>query len=174
MGERIQRNGQTISGIKNKEKMTEIIADKNKQDIWIKRNFNASKDMVFRLFTEEALQFQWQNALLKNFKFVTFNCKDGGNFHSTHLGLDGNIYGFIGVYHEIIENEKIIRTSEFLGLPFKVLPTLEIISFGQSGDTTTLIIQIICDSETTRDAMVAHGMKSHFDAIFGAMDVILV
>jgi len=55
-------------------------------------------------------------------------------------------------------------------LPFKVLPSLEVLSFEKHEDQTILTIQIVCDSIATRDAMVQHGMHTHFEAIFGAMD----
>ena len=90
-----------------------------------------------------------------------------------HTGPDGLTYGFRGIYHELIQNERIVKTSEFLGLPFKVLPTLEVLSFEEQEGQTFLSIQIICDSVVTRDAMVQHGMQTHFDAIFGVIDELL-
>jgi uncharacterized protein YndB with AHSA1/START domain len=153
--------------------MTSIIADKNRQDIFIKRQFNASKDLVFKLYTDIDLQKRCQSAFLQNFEFVEFKPEIGGNYHHTHTGQDGKVYGFKGIYHDVILNEKIIKTSEFLGLPFKVLPTLEILSFDESQSITNLTIQIICDSEVTRDAMVQHGMRPHFEAVFEEMDVLL-
>jgi uncharacterized protein YndB with AHSA1/START domain len=152
---------------------TEIIANQASQDIWIKRNFNAEKQHVFKLFFEKELQIQWQGAFLKSFNFVSYECRNGGYYHSTHLGADGHTYGFKGVFHEIIENHQIIKTSEFLGLPFKVIPTLEIISFEEIDGKTHLTIQILCNNSETRDAMVQHGMKPHFDATFGLMDQLL-
>ncbi len=153
--------------------MTEIIAEKNSQVIWVKRQFNANKNLVFRLFSEKELQLKWQSAFLQDFNFQEFNCTSGGSYKSTHIGPDGQTYGFKGVFHEITLDEKIIKTSEFLGLPFKVSPTLEILSFEQNNLKTLLTIQIICDSETTRDAMVQHGMEAHFNAIFGKMDTLI-
>ncbi len=153
--------------------MTQVTAGKNRQDIFIVRDFNAPKEQVYRLFIDKTLQIQWQSAFLENFEFLVFEPKNGGSYHSTHQGPDGKAYGFKGVYHVLVPNEKIIKTSEFLGLPFSVNPTLEILRFEQLTSKTTLSIQIICDQETTRDAMVQHGMKPHFDAIFNFMDSIL-
>ncbi len=153
---------------------TQITALAHSQDILIKRSFAAAADLVFKLFVEKDLQIRWQSAFLQDFAFEAFEPTNGGSFHSTHTGADGQKYGFKGVYHELIPNEKIIKTSEFLGLPFKVTPTLEILTFVPNEDgTTSLNIQIICDSTTTRDAMVQHGMQAHFDAIFGFMDTLL-
>lgn len=152
---------------------TEIIAESGNQNIWIKRRFNAEKQQVYKLFTEKEFQMQWQSAYLTKFRFHRFDCTTGGSFHSTHTGPDGLTYGFRGVYHELIQNERIVKTSEFLGLPFKVLPTLEVLSFEEQEGQTFLSIQIICDSVVTRDAMVQHGMQTHFDAIFGVIDELL-
>jgi uncharacterized protein YndB with AHSA1/START domain len=143
---------------------TSITAEKGKQDIWIERSFNANKNLVFRLLTEEDLIIQWQ---VQPFTFKTFEGKNGGIYESTHIGPDGNTYGFKGVFHEIIPNERIIKTSEFIGLPFKVIPTLEIHSVEEiNRDQTKLTIQIICNNEEVRDAMVQHGMQQQFDTLF--------
>lgn len=149
---------------------TEIIAETSSQNILIKRRFEAKKQQVYRLFVEKDLQVQWQTAFLFNFKFLHFDCTPGGSYHSAHSGADGRTYGFRGIYHELIPNECIIKTSEFIGLPFKVLPSLEVLNFEEYEGQTQLTIQIICDSIKTRDAMLQHGMQTHFDAIFGAMD----
>lgn len=150
---------------------TQIIAEKGKQDIWVKRLFNADKKLVFRLLTEADLIEQWQ---MQSFTFKSFECKNGGYYESSHIGGDGNRYGFKGVFHEIIASQLIIRTSEFLGLPFKVLPTLEIYTLEESTpDQTLLTIQIICNNEEVRDAMVQHGMQQQFDALFSNIDALV-
>lgn len=150
---------------------THITAVKGKQDIWIERTFNTSKELVFRLLTEPDLIEKWQN---QNFKFKTYNCCFGGSYESSHIGVDGKEYGFKGVFHEIITNERIIKTSEFIGLPFKVLPTLEIHTIKETEpNITDLTIQIICNNEEVRDAMVQHGMKEQFDSIFSKLDSLL-
>ncbi len=147
---------------------TNITAEKGKQDIWIERSFNANKSLVFRLLVEEDLIIQWQ---VQPFTFKTFEGKNGGSYESEHIGPDGNTYGFKGVFHEIIPNERIIKTSEFIGLPFKVIPTLEIHSVEETNtDQTQLTIQIICNNEEVRDAMVQHGMQQQFDTLFSNLD----
>lgn len=150
---------------------TEITAENGKQDIWIKRHFEASKSLVFRILTEPDLIVQWQG---HSFAFKSYDCKNGGGYESSHIGSDGNTYGFKGVFHEIIPDERIIKTSEFLGLPFKVIPTLEIHSLEEiDTDQTKLTIQIICNSEEVRDAMVQHGMQQQFDSIFSNLDSLI-
>jgi uncharacterized protein YndB with AHSA1/START domain len=150
---------------------TRITAEKGKQDIWIERRFKATKELVFRLLTEAEFIEAWQNL---NFKFKTYDCRDGGSYESSHTAVDGKEYGFKGVFHEIIPNERIIKTSEFLGLPFKVLPTLEIHSLKETeSDCTELTLQIICNNEEVRDAMVLHGMQAQFDAIYSKFDLLI-
>jgi len=150
---------------------TKITAEKGKQDINVERIFKASPNQVYHLFTDPDLIVQWQG---NEFRFITFDGRNGGNYESSHIGPDGNTYGFKGVYHELIPNQTIIRTSEFLGLPFKVIPTLEIYQFEPLDvDLTQLTIQIICNSEEVRDAMVQHGMQAQFDTIFSNADKLL-
>lgn len=150
---------------------TRITAEKGKQDIWIERQFNTRKSLVFRLLTEADLIVQWQ---VHPFTFKIFEGKNGGCYESSHIGSDGNTYGFKGVFHEIIPNERVIKTSEFLGLPFKVIPTLEVQSVEElHPNQTKLTIQIICNNEEVRDAMVQHGMQQQFDALFAKLDSLL-
>lgn len=152
-------------------KTTKITAKQGKQDIWVERQFDAEKSLVFRLITEADLIARWQGDTLT---FKSYECKNGGFYESSHIGSDGNTYGFRGVFHEIMPNERIIKTSEFLGLPFKVIPTLEIHSLETlSPNQTKLTIQIICNSEEVRDAMVQHGMQAQFDKIFTQADSLL-
>ena len=147
---------------------THVTAENGKQDIWIKRQFNAPKNLVYRLISEEELIVQWQ---VDSFNFIRYEGRNGGMYESTHIGPDGNTYGFKGVFHEIIPNECIIKTSEFLGLPFKVIPTLEIHSVEELNTNKTLLtIQIICNNEEVRDSMVQHGMQEQFDTIFTNFD----
>ena len=150
---------------------THITAEKGKQDIWVERRFDTHKSLVFRLLTEPDLIVQWQ---VQPFTFKTFEGKNGGYYESSHIGPDGNTYGFKGVFHEIIPNQRIIKTSEFLGLPFKVIPTLEIQSVEElNPNETKLTIQIICNNEEVRDTMVQHGMQQQFDALFSKLDSLL-
>jgi uncharacterized protein YndB with AHSA1/START domain len=151
--------------------ITKITAEIGKQDIWIERNFEAPKNIVFRLLIEADLIVQWQ---VHPISFKIFEAKNGGSYESSHVGSDGNTYGFKGVFHEIIPNDKVIKTSEFVGLPFKVIPTLEIQSVEDLNENQTkLSIQIICNSEEVRDAMVQHGMQEQFDALFIKIDTLL-
>lgn len=148
-----------------------IKAEVGKQDIWIERVFHVAPNLVYSMFTDAWLICQWQG---DNCTFKSFECQNGGIYESEHKGVDGNTYGFKGVYHELIPDERIIRTSEFLGLPFKVIPTLEIYSFEKvDEEKTKLTIQIICNNEEVRDAMVQHGMEAKFDAIFKSIDKLL-
>ena len=65
----------------------------------------------------------------------------------------------------------IIQTSEFLGLPFKVIPTLEITKFESlDAELTKLTKQIICVNNEVRNAMLQYGMRQQFETSFNRID----
>lgn len=137
---------------------TQIVAQPNSADFQIVRQMPYSVEKVFKAYSEPALYGQWY---MPNMNIQKMDCKTEGCFHHTHLMPDGSVCGFKGVYHEVIANQKIIRTSEFFGLPQKLIPNIEITTFIPIDVSSTQItIHTICPSTEIRDAMISHGMQA--------------
>ena len=154
---------------------TIITAEQNKQELFITREFDASRELVFKAFStpEILLQFFAPFGIKMKFNYVDF--KNNGAYSWTHFNDEGKIYcTFKGVIHEIVEPERIIQTVEREGLPDGGNVMLEIYSFEEiTNNKTKLIIQNVFRSVADRDAMVEIGFESGVVAIFEQLDELL-
>lgn len=136
---------------------TQIVAQPDKVDFRIKRSLPFSLEKVYRAYSEPELYSQWY---MPGMIILKMDCKTEGAFCHTHLMADNKTYGFRGVYHEVLPQQRIVRTSEFFGLPQKLMPNIEITDFIKiDNDNTEVNIHTICPSVEVRNAMIQHGMK---------------
>lgn len=139
---------------------TQIIAEPGKLDFYIKRKFKASPELVFHAHVEKDLFEQWFLPKEAELKAVQMDCKAGGSFLFSHNGPGNMPMGFKGVYHEVSLENGIIKTSEFTGLPQKLLPVLEITTFSAiDQEHTEVVIHTLCPTAEYRDQMISTGMK---------------
>src|SRR5689334_1131425 len=96
---------------------TKVIAEPGKQELFIIREFDAPRDLVFKAFTDPKLLVQWVGPRELTMKIDKFNAKSGGNWRYTSSDSKGNEFGFHGVLHEVLAPERIIQTFEFENLP---------------------------------------------------------
>ena len=80
---------------------TNITAEPGKQEIFITREFDAPREIVFKAFTDPKLLVQWLGPRRLTMTVETFEAKNGGYWRFIHKDRDGNAYGFHGVHHEI-------------------------------------------------------------------------
>ncbi|MDX2301145.1 MAG: SRPBCC domain-containing protein [Microscillaceae bacterium] len=153
---------------------TQIIAEEGQHTIFIERKFDARPEQLFTLFTEADLFIQWSKPDNTTLEVKSMNCQTGGSFLWHHIHANGSRFSFYGVYHEVLSPKSIIRTSEFRGLPDKLLPVLEVLQFEPMQDQQTkLSITIYCPHEAYRDSMLNSGMQAHFDHSFALLDTLL-
>ncbi|MBI1764498.1 MAG: SRPBCC family protein [Acidobacteria bacterium] len=153
---------------------TEIKAEPGKQEFFIIREFEAPREMVFNAFTDPALLAQWLLPKELNMVIDVLDCRTGGSYHHTHTHANGMQFGFNGVYHEVTAPERIVKTSEFEGLPERGHVVLEFASFeGLPGDRTKVTIQTICRSVAARDGMVKAGMQPALTVAHSQLDDLL-
>ena len=154
---------------------TQIIAEPGKTGFEIIREFSSSKENVFRAFTELELFVQWFMPKEMNMIIEKMECKTGGSFHHSHTHSNGMKFGFRGVYHEVEVPNRIIKTSEFIGLPQKMQPVLETTSFEilETGNTK-VTIHTLCPSVEYRNAMIQNGMEQHLQISYQLLDNLLL
>lgn len=139
---------------------TTITAEAGKQELFITREFDAPRDMVFKAFITPELILQWLGPRELKMKLDKFEPKSGGSYRYVHIDPAGNEYGFHGVVHEVLAPQRIIQTFEFEGLPESGHVTLETSRFEDlPGNRTRVTIQSIFQSVTDRDGMMQAGME---------------
>ncbi|MGC4100092.1 SRPBCC family protein [Ferruginibacter sp.] len=153
---------------------TTVIAEPCKQELFIIREFDAPRELVFQANTDPELFVQWMGPKQLTMDLHFFNAVDGGGYHYTSKDLAGNEYAFRGVYHEVVAPERMIGTFEFLGLPEKGHVEFDTSRFeALPGDRTRLTIHAIYQSVQDRDMMIKSGMEGGITEGFIRLDALL-
>lgn len=130
------------------EQKTKVIAETGKQDLMIVREFDLPLDLLFKAYEEAEIVEQWMGT-----KVLKLENKKHGSYQFETTDPQGNKYGFNGVIHAFIPNQKITRTFEFEKMPFGIqLEVLEFISL--TDDTSKLNMHVIYESIEKRDAQL--------------------
>jgi uncharacterized protein YndB with AHSA1/START domain len=137
-----------------------VTIPENSQNILGIATLNAPLAKVFEAYAQQDLFASWW-CRGNPMKVHHFNCEDGGSWHITEQSEDGNEYEFMGCFHEVAHNERIVQTFEFLGMPERGHVMLEKTEFVAIDDHTTEVrTHSTAMSQAERDGMVASGMES--------------
>ena len=139
---------------------TKITAEKGKQELFITREFDAPRELLFEAFSDPKLLVQWLGPRDMTMEIEKYDNRTGGSYRFIHCNASGNKFGFNGVIHEVTAPERIIRTFEFEGLPERGHVSLETATFESlAGERTLLTIHSVFKSVADRDGMVMSGME---------------
>jgi uncharacterized protein YndB with AHSA1/START domain len=152
---------------------TTVTAEPGKQELFIIREFDAPRELVFKAHTDPEIYVKWVGPKEMKMTVDKLDARTGGSFRFAHE-RDGRKYTFFGVYHEVLVPERIIGTFEFDGLPetghvimgttkFEALP----------GGRTRLVHQSVFQSVADRDGMVMSGMERGVTDGYEKLDAIL-
>lgn len=139
---------------------TTIIAEPGKQELFIIREFDAPRELVFKAFIEPKLLVKWLGPKNMTMKIEKMDTKSGGFYRYSHSSPKGDVHWFRGVIHEVVAPERIIQTFEYEGLPEKGHVTLDTARFeALPGNKTKVIGQSVFQSVADRDGMIMSGME---------------
>lgn len=156
---------------KNKTKVT---AEPGKQELFIVREFDAPRELVFKAYTDKELYPQWLGPRGYSMILEKFEPKSGGSWRYIHKDKDGNEFAFHGVNHEVLFPERLIGTFEFEGLPEKGHVEMDTARFEElPGGRTKLTIQAVYQSVADRDGMIKSGMERGVREGFERLDELL-
>lgn len=152
---------------------TTITAEPGKQELFVTREFDAPRDLVFKAHTTPDLFAQWIGPRDLHTNLETFEPVSGGKWRFIQKDQDGNEFGFHGVFHEV-SPERVIQTFEFEGLPESghvILETLRLedLPNGRTRLTTQSLFQSVAD----RDGMIQAGMEYGLNQGYEQLDEIL-
>lgn len=156
-----------------KKNQTIIKAEPGKQELFITREFDATRELVYKAHTDPAIYVQWLGPHGYEMILETFEPVSGGRYRYIHKNKDGNEFGFHGVFH-IMSEELMIQTFEFEGLPESGHVTLDTMRLENlPGDRTRVTIQSLFQSVSDRDSMVQSGMETGVREGYERLDDIL-
>ena len=143
-----------------KKNKTVLTVEPGKQEVFVTREFDAPRELVFKAYTDPKLYDQWLGPRDLTMQLVTFEPKSGGRWRYIHKDQKGSEFGFHGVNHEVLAPERIIGTFEFEGLPEKGHVVLETVRFEElPGGRTRVTTQSLFQTVGDRDGMVQSGME---------------
>lgn len=153
---------------------TTITAEAGKQELFIIREFDAPRELVFRAFTEPELMKKWLGPKNMEMRIDHMDNRSGGAYRYVNIDENGNEYAFNGVTHESTAPERIIHTFEFEGLRERGHVSMEIATFEElPNDRTKLTVQSIFRSVADRDGMVSSGMEKGVVDSYNSLDDLL-
>jgi uncharacterized protein YndB with AHSA1/START domain len=139
---------------------TIITAHPGKQELFITREFEAPRELVFKAFNDPDLLVQWLGPKDMSMEIEKLDNRTGGSYRFFHTDPKGNKFGFNGAIHEVTKPERMIRTFEFEGLPERGHVSLEIATFeALPGKRTKVTVQSVFRSVADRDGLVSSGME---------------
>ncbi len=150
---------------------TEFIVEPGKQEIIVRRVFNAPRDLVFKVYLDPKLRSEWWGPRNLTTKVEMIEARPGGRWRIVQRDPEGNEFAFHGVYHDVVPPERIIETLEWEGMPGHVnfnTSTLE-----EVDGKTTVTNRIVFQSVEDRDGMVSSGMHQGMEEGFDRFDELL-
>lgn len=152
---------------------TTITAEPGVQELFITREFDAPRELVFKAHTDPHLFAQWIGPRGLTTTLDVFEPVSGGRYRFVQKDADGNEYGFNGTFHEI-SLERMIQTFEFEGLPERGHVSLDCMTLEELPDgRTRLTIQSVFRSVSDRDGMIQSGMERGVNEGYERLDEIL-
>ena len=136
----------------------------------ITREFDAPPQAVFRAMTDPELIPQWWGPAAYTTEVVELDARNGGSWRFVQRGDDGE-FGFHGVFHEVLPDERIIQTFEFEPMPGHVI--LDTMVFEDLGGRTRIRGISAYQTVEDRDGMVASGMEGGMSEGYDRLDVLL-
>ena len=93
-----------------------------KNEFKITRIFNASREMVFKAWTDPVYVKQWWGPAQFTSPLCKIDFRVGGQFHFCMRSPDGKEYWNVGTYKEIIVPERIVSIMQFSDKDANILP----------------------------------------------------
>ena len=142
----------------SKNKVT-VTAEPGKQEVYITREFDAPRELVYKAHIDPKLYVQWLGPYGYEMILEEFEPVSGGKYRYIHKDKEGNEYGFHGTFHTMTE-ELMIQTFEFEGMPEPGHVTLDTMRLEKlPNDRTRVTIQSVFQSVADRDGMIQSGME---------------
>ena len=149
-----------------------IEADPHLPTCRIVRDFDAPRDKVFRAFTEKDLVARWMGPRSIDMDVHAWEATTGGHWRYDAVRDGEVIASFYGSFHEVRQDERIVQTFTWEGMPDGV--SLDIATFIDLGDGRTRVDQLsVLDTMEARDGMLASGMEVGVHEGYAKLDELL-
>jgi uncharacterized protein YndB with AHSA1/START domain len=153
---------------------TKISLDPLRPEVLVTREFNAPRMMVFQALTNPDLYARWIGPRNLTTHVETMQPCSGGAYRFIQYDMDGHIYAFHGVYHEVNFPERIVATFEYEGMPEKGHVSLDTYMLEELPNLRTrLVTRSVYLSLADRDDMARQGMEAGIQESYQRLDEVL-
>jgi uncharacterized protein YndB with AHSA1/START domain len=128
--------------------------------IKVVREFDAPAALVYRAVTEPELVKQWWGAKRGNMTVCEIDLRVGGSYRFVLAADGGPEVGFHGEFKEIVQDEKIVQTEAYEGIPdADDSANVNTMTLVEADGRTTMEVLIQCVNKESRDMQIASGME---------------
>ncbi|MCG5433641.1 SRPBCC family protein [Mycobacterium sp. MYCO198283] len=131
------------------------------------RDFDAPAHAVFRAHAEPDLVRQWLGPRGLDMDIERWDFRTGGGYRYTHRRDPDGEFVFNGVFHRVRENQLIIQTFEYEGVPDAV--NIEFLRFADLDGRCRLHGRSVCPTVEALDGLVSsgaeHGMRESYERL---------
>jgi uncharacterized protein YndB with AHSA1/START domain len=149
-----------------------LITEHGKQEMTIKRLFDAPVERLFKAMTDPDLIPRWWGPR----KYATIvdraDFRVGGQWRYINRAADGTEFGFHGVYHAIEAPRRLVQTFEFEGTPGHV--SLETMTLEDRGGRTLVTAHSVFQSVADRDGMMQGGMEDGVNETYDRLEELVL
>src|SRR5688572_11827131 len=135
------------------ELKTNIQAEENRHDIIITREFDIPVELLFKAHVDKEIFEEWMTHDYGTVTAQIFDIKKNGSFQFQTSNAGNVVFTVNGVIHDVIPNQKIIRTFEMSNAPFGI--QLDFIEFEKRGsDKSKLTMHSVYRSVELRNQLL--------------------
>lgn len=134
----------------------EVIVEPGRQDVVLRREFDAPREVVFRAMLDPQLIPSWWGPRRYATIVDAMDVRPGGQWRFINRDEAGNEHPFRGVYHTVDAPERVIQTFEYEAVAGHV--SLETMTLEDAGGGTLMTVVSVFQSIADRDATVVSGM----------------
>lgn len=138
-------------------------------EIRIDRTFNASRELVWRAWTDAKLLPRWMGPAKYEMTTSQMDVRPGGKYRWV-WDVDGQELVIHGEFVEVEKPRRLV-TKEFME-PHPD-PTHNVATFTETGGRTTVALLITAVNKEARDGMLASGMKDGMDEGYVRLDALV-
>ena len=150
------------------EMKTMIVAVEGRQDIRITREFDLPVALLFKAYEDPEIVAQWMGT-----NVLKLESRKHGSYQFETQDKNGNVaFAAEGVIHDLIPNDRIIRTFEMGNSPYGV--QLEVYQFKALTEATSkLIMDVIYESGAQRDLLLKLPFRQGINMAHNKLEEIL-
>ena len=138
-------------------KIVEFVADKDKLQVRIMREFSATRERLWQVINDPKLIPAWWGPERYKTEVDQMDVRVGGKWRFVHRGPDGE-FAFSGEYKEVEEPSRVVMTFEFEPMPGHV-NTQSMTLTEMPGGHTRMDVVVQFDNLADLEGMVGSGMK---------------